>query len=153
MSKHYYFSKTTGLLAFFLLASFVLGAAETVPLSTLDLSKMKQGWGEPKIDQSVTGKPLTIGGKTFEHGVGTHAQSMLYVQLDGGTSRFTAKVGVDDSQKGTAGVGRVSRYRRRKNALQKRRDEARRRGQNGRCRSTRREDLAVVRRFGRRRNQ
>lgn len=77
--------------------SSFLGAEETVPLSSLDLHKMKQGWGEPKIDQAVTGKPLTIGGQSFEHGVGTHAESRLYVQLDGGTNRFTAKVGMDAS--------------------------------------------------------
>src|SRR5450759_1574775 len=29
-------------------------AAETVPLSTLDLSKMRQGWGKPQLDRSVT---------------------------------------------------------------------------------------------------
>jgi alpha-galactosidase len=102
MSKHFCLSATTGLLAFFLLTSFVLGD-ETVPLVSLDLHKMKQGWGAAKVDQAVTGKPLTLGGKTFEHGVGTHARSALYVQLDGGTSRFTATVGVDDSQKGTPG--------------------------------------------------
>ena len=34
------------------------------PAGALDLHKMKQGWGEAKIDQSVTGKPLTIGGET-----------------------------------------------------------------------------------------
>ena len=80
-----------------------LAADETVPLGTLDLAKMKQGWGEAKVNQSVTGVPLTLGGKTFAHGVGTHAASTLYVQLDGKTSRFTATVGVDDSQKGKPG--------------------------------------------------
>jgi alpha-galactosidase len=77
-----------------------LRADETVPLGSLDLSKIKQGWGEPKVDQSVMDTPLSIGGKTFEHGFGTHAESRLYVKLDGGASRFTAKVGVDDNRKG-----------------------------------------------------
>jgi alpha-galactosidase len=84
-----------------LFISASLRAEELVPLGALDLKKMKQGWGEAKIDRSVTDKPLSIGGKTFEHGVGTHAQSVFYVQLDGGTSRFSAQVGVDDSQAGT----------------------------------------------------
>ncbi len=90
-------------LAFVVLTSPCLPAEETVPLSTLDLHKMKQGWGEAKIDRSVTGKPLTIGGQTFEHGVGTHAVSVLYVHLGGGTRRFSAKVGVDSSQVGKPG--------------------------------------------------
>ena len=109
MRKHYYFSATLGLLVWLMLSllalllfSSVLGADETVSLGTLDLGKMRQGWGEAKIDKSVTDKPLTIGGKTFAHGVGTHARSVLYVQLNGGTSRFSAQVGIDDSQKGKA---------------------------------------------------
>ena len=84
--------------------SSYLRAEEVVPLSTLDLHKMKQGWGEAKIDQSVTGRPLTIGGETFAHGVGTHAQSVFFVQLGGGTKRFTAKVGLDASQVGNPGT-------------------------------------------------
>ena len=90
-------------LALVVSTSSFLPAEETVPLSSLDLHKMKQGWGEAKIDQSVTGKPLVIGGQTFAHGVGTHAVSVFYVQLGGGTRRFTAKVGVDSSQKGKPG--------------------------------------------------
>jgi alpha-galactosidase len=110
MSKHYHFSTTIGLLAFVLLSVLVcvlislfsscLYGEEIVPLSSLDLHKMRQGWGEAKIDQSVTGKPLAIGGQTFAHGVGTHARSVFYAQLNGGTSHFSAKVGVDDSQQG-----------------------------------------------------
>lgn len=67
-----------------------------VSLSSLDLTKMKQGWGRPQIDQSITSKPLTIGGQVFEHGVGSHADSVFSIQLDGQAGRFTATVGVDD---------------------------------------------------------
>jgi alpha-galactosidase len=81
-----------------LAVSTCLCAEETVPLGSLDLHKMKQGWGEPKVNQSVDGKPLMIGGKTFEHGVGTHALSTYYIQLAGGASRFTAQIGVNDNK-------------------------------------------------------
>jgi len=67
-----------------------------VPLSDLDISKTQQGWGSPRKDLSVDGNPLRIGGQTFKRGLGTHADSLLYVQLDGGSRRFTATVGVDD---------------------------------------------------------
>ena len=97
-------SSAAFVLAIVLSTSSYLRADETVPLSTLDLHKMRQGWGEAKIDQSVTGKPLTIGSETFAHGVGTHAQSVFFVQLNGGTKRFTAKVGVDSSQVGNPGT-------------------------------------------------
>ena len=53
------------------------------------------GLGPPR-KTSVDGHQLRIAGQKFEHGLGTHADSILYVQLDGGGRRFTAFVGVDD---------------------------------------------------------
>jgi alpha-galactosidase len=80
-------------------------AAETVPLGSLDLTKMSAGWGAPQIDRNVVGKAISIGGRQFTHGVGTHANSVLHVDLDGRVERFTAFVGVDDE---TQGKGTVS---------------------------------------------
>lgn len=74
--------------------------AESVPLGSLDLTKMTTGWGSPQADKSVSGKPLAIGGRAFARGVGTHAPSALHVQLDGRTTRFRAEVGVDDATEG-----------------------------------------------------
>ena len=71
-------------------------AAETVWLSSLDVSKTVQGWGQQQVDRSVTGKPLSIAGQQFARGVGTHAISTLAIELGGGTERLTAMVGVDD---------------------------------------------------------
>ncbi len=71
-------------------------ATETVLLGSLDVSKVKQGWGEPQADKSVDGNQLSIGEKKFEHGLGTHAASSLLINLKGGAERFTAYVGVDD---------------------------------------------------------
>ncbi|MEN6577217.1 MAG: NPCBM/NEW2 domain-containing protein [Phycisphaerales bacterium] len=86
------------------IASIVLiGASaqgKTIRLGELDLAKMSSGWGKPLADQSVTGKTLSLAGRTFEHGVGTHADSMLYVDLDGQVERFRAVVGVDDAANG-----------------------------------------------------
>jgi alpha-galactosidase len=72
----------------------------TVWLSSLDLSKMTAGWGKPVIDLSIQSKPLTIAGKKFDKGVGTHANSILYVDLRGTTEMFSAAVGVDDEVAG-----------------------------------------------------
>jgi alpha-galactosidase len=87
-----------------LLASGSLLASETVWLDSLDLAKMKQGWGQPQINRSIRGKPLSIHGKSFERGVGTHANSTLWVELGGGAERFTAFVGLDDSAGGPGSV-------------------------------------------------
>ena len=54
------------------------------------------GLGNPQADKSVQGKTLAIGGKTFDKGVGTHADSVLYIDLKRGVTHFAAQVGVDD---------------------------------------------------------
>jgi alpha-galactosidase len=79
-------------------------AAETVPLTSLDLSNMRQGYGRPQIDRSIRQTSLSIGGQKFAHGVGSHANSTLWVDLSGGSERFLAAVGVDDAAGGPGSV-------------------------------------------------
>ena len=67
-----------------------IASAETVWLDDLNLASATQGWGEPHKNQSVEGHTLTIGGKTFERGFGTHSESLLKVNLDGGAQKFSA---------------------------------------------------------------
>ena len=45
---------------------------------------------------SLDAAPLKIAGESFSRGLGTHANSILLIRLDGGTKRFSALVGVDD---------------------------------------------------------
>ena len=71
-------------------------SAETVWLDDLNLTSATQGWGEPHKNKSVEGHPLTIGGKEFARGFGTHAESSLQINLGGGAQKFSASVGVDD---------------------------------------------------------
>jgi alpha-galactosidase len=86
-----------------LTGSFAFGA-ETVWLTSLDLSKMRQGWGKPQLDRSIRETPLSIGGKRFARGVGTHANSVVWIDLAGGSERFLASVGVDDAAGGPGSV-------------------------------------------------
>lgn len=74
--------------------------AETVSLSSLDLGRATAGWGRAVADLSVTTTKLSIAGTKFDSGVGTHARSVMFVQLDGGSTRFRARCGVDDNAKG-----------------------------------------------------
>lgn len=80
-----------------MLATAVSVSAEVVWLSSLDLSKVQQGWGQAQADKAVTGRPLSIAGERFGRGVGTHARSTLWIELGGGAERFQARVGVDDA--------------------------------------------------------
>ena len=79
------------------------GSTKLIWLSDLDISKTQQGWGSPQKDISVERRPLHIGGQSFERGLGTHADSVLYIELSGGARRFKAMVGVDD-EVGTQGT-------------------------------------------------
>ena len=89
------------LLAF--LAFFPAAAlAQEIPLDSLNIAPVEQDWGKPGAGKSVEGNPLKIGGKAFAHGVGTHANSYWVIRLNGGATRFTAQVGVDD-EKNTSG--------------------------------------------------
>ncbi len=74
--------------------------AQTVWLDQLDLSTITQGYGTPKSNKSIDGNTLTIAGKTFERGIGTHSESLLIVELNRQATLFTAFVGIDDEVKG-----------------------------------------------------
>jgi alpha-galactosidase len=82
----------------FLLTAFAarIVSAETVWLDELNLATATQGWGDPQKNKAVGGGTLTIGGQKFERGFGTHAESTLRINLDGGAQEFSASVGVDD---------------------------------------------------------
>jgi alpha-galactosidase len=70
--------------------------AATVWLDDLDVSPTIQSWGDPHKNRSIDGHGLNIGGQAFEHGLGTHADSILYLNLKGAVQTFSASVGVDD---------------------------------------------------------
>jgi alpha-galactosidase len=95
------------LLAILMIAlSTYRSGATSVPITSLDLSKVHQGYGSPQVDVSVEKhQPLTINGKIFAHGLGTHADSYFAIKLDKGSTRFSASVGVDDEA--GSGIARV----------------------------------------------
>jgi len=76
--------------------------ADTVGLAELDLARMTAGWGQPRANQSVQENPLRIAGQAYEHGVGTHAHSVLYVALHGEAKALTGAAGIDDEVNGAA---------------------------------------------------
>jgi alpha-galactosidase len=80
-----------------------LFAEETVSLSSLNLSATEQDWGSAQVNKSVDGHPLSIGGRSFQTGMGTHASSSLRIKLNGNAEKFTAWVGVDDEKKASPG--------------------------------------------------
>ena len=79
----------------------LLGSIQTssVFVADLDLSHIRQGWGSPVRNRSVTDTPLSINSRVFEKGLGTHAASTFRIRLDGRALRFHALCGVDDNAK------------------------------------------------------
>lgn len=57
------------------------------------------------IDKSVGGRPLSIGGKTYSKGFGTHAPSEIVYKLDGKANHFLSDLGVDDEVQHNVTVG------------------------------------------------
>lgn len=85
------------------LIGLILLQTQTTGLETIDLSLMTNGWSRPNINRSIENKPLTLGGKTFAHGIGAHAPARLNLKLDRATA-FDATVGVDDETSGKGSV-------------------------------------------------
>jgi len=65
---------------------------------------VREGHGKCQADRSTGGNPITIGGRVFAHGLGTHARSEIEIPLGGAFKRFQAFVGADDEEPG-ASVG------------------------------------------------
>ena len=81
----------------------VAASAESVWLADLDLGGVVQGYGQPRKNKSVDKHPLKLGGQTYAHGLGTHAESLFEIDLQGQAETFSAMVGVDDEVKGSHG--------------------------------------------------
>jgi len=86
----------TGLLLTLASVSGFASKLVPIPLSQLDLTKMKQGFGTPQANLSVDKHPLSIGGRAFAAGVGTHSPGSLFIALDGSKGNFHAFAGIDD---------------------------------------------------------
>lgn len=74
---------------------------EYIRLSSLEIEKTKCGWENhtPKKDKSIDGNYITIGGKVYESGVGTHGPSQIIIKLNGSVTDFYTVLGVDDEVK------------------------------------------------------
>jgi hypothetical protein len=67
-------------------------------LSNLTAFSVAQDWGDPINNQTVTGGPLKIGGTTYSHGIGTHANSNLKYNIAGMSyGTFSGAVGRDNA--------------------------------------------------------
>ncbi len=73
-------------------------------LSELKVEHAMQGWKNLARDKSVSGKTLSIAGKQFNKGLGTHSNSEIYFKLDKNYAWFESAIGVDDNAGKNASV-------------------------------------------------
>ena len=66
-------------------------------LRTGDALSVTQGWLTTQNDAGVTGRTLSIGGRRFERGLGTHAPGEIVFDLGRRHTRFQADAGLDDN--------------------------------------------------------
>jgi hypothetical protein len=73
----------------------LIGPQGEMPLTNLKWKVGTTGYGQIQIDKSVVEKPLRLGSRTYAHGIGAHATSVISYLLPPGYSRFRATVGPD----------------------------------------------------------
>lgn len=74
-------------------------AQQTVRVSDLDLSAIWQEYGKVQKGLAVTGVPAKVKGKGYDDVIGTHARSVMKINLHGDAVRLRALGAVADSDK------------------------------------------------------
>lgn len=77
---------------------------EEIYVSSLNVERIRQGWGRPGRNKSVEGNPISIAGQIFKKGIGTHSESVCVITTNNAVQEFSAQVGIDDEM----GKGRGS---------------------------------------------
>ena len=82
---------------------FIYWSEKTVDTFATDITwdKATIGWGTIHKNQSVDGHSITLAGKTFAHGIGTHANSEIEMAIPKGAKKFLAVAGCDLEMKGS----------------------------------------------------
>ena len=81
---------------------FIYWSEATVDVFATDLpwSEATIGWGSIHKNQSVDGNRMTLAGKHFAHGIGTHATSSITMEIPAGATKFLAVAGCDLEKSG-----------------------------------------------------
>ncbi|MEP6995637.1 MAG: NPCBM/NEW2 domain-containing protein, partial [Acidobacteriota bacterium] len=72
------------------------------------ITSIDQDFARPQINKNLGGQALSIGGKKYETGVGTHANSRMTITFPAGFRTLTGACGLDDDvEKGGSVVFRI----------------------------------------------
>lgn len=70
---------------------------KTPSVPSFELKLLRQDHSTLKFDESCMGTALKIGSKSFQRGLGTHANSEIRVHFQEPVTRFTSQVGIDNN--------------------------------------------------------
>lgn len=84
------------------------GAQQIFRVSSADLTEAGQEYGTMTAGKSVTGQPATVGGRAYADVIGTHAPSVLKIDLHRQAVRLRAQVGMADNTIDYAGKDMTS---------------------------------------------
>ena len=65
-------------------------------LSDIDPVSLTPGWRQPELDRNFNGGGLSVGGRSYEKGIGMPTNSEIEFELNGTYESYVALVGVDD---------------------------------------------------------
>ncbi len=86
------------------LAPTLIGDQGELKLTALQWKSL-DGFGGGKIDRNYEGRPLRVGGKEYENGIGVHAPCIIAYDIPEGYQRFKAIGGLDNSGSDQGGCG------------------------------------------------
>ncbi len=70
---------------------------DTLPLTSLPWKKATAGWGEVRVNKSVSGGDLIVNNLKKTNGIGTHSNSIIEFDIPPGYKRFIATAGLDNA--------------------------------------------------------
>ncbi|MCM1309964.1 MAG: NPCBM/NEW2 domain-containing protein [Bacteroides sp.] len=74
--------------------------AQILPLSSLQIENITNGWGTVRANKSIDNNAITMKGKTYTSGLGIHANAKMVVKLNGSSPKFHCEIGIDDEVAG-----------------------------------------------------
>lgn len=77
-----------------------LSLAKSYAVTANDILQCSQAWGQPRINLTIDGNQFNINGVKYDDGFGTHASSMLPIDVPTAANKFTGLVGVDNEASG-----------------------------------------------------
>jgi len=75
----------------------LISETDTLLLTSLPWKKATAGWGEVRVNKSVSGADLIVNNQKRENGIGTHSNSIIEFDIPQDYKKFKATAGLDNA--------------------------------------------------------